>query len=325
MTIITAATPLNQLITAYRLCASTEGKSPKTIKIVTSSVKYLEQFLNSQGLPTDVTHISHNELRFFIDYLQHKTRFSDHPFVSPQAGGLSAHTVNAYTRSVSAFWSWLISEEIISENPFHRVKIPKLPYKIVQTFSNEQIKSLLAAVDTDSATGFRDYLMILMLLDTGLRLSELTGLMAGDIRLEEGFLKVMGKGGKERLIPVGREVQRVLWRYISRYRPEPACQRNDFLLLSVRGTRLSKSRIETVMKRYAAKAGITGVRSSPHTLRHTAAVSFMRNGGDAFSLQRLLGHSTLVMTRHYCELADVDVKKAHMSASPVDNLGLKSA
>ena len=325
MTIITAANQLSQLITAYRLCASTEGKSPKTIQIVTSSLKYLEQFLNSQSLPTDVTLISHNELRFFINYLQHKTRFSDHPFVSAQPGGLSAHSVNAYMRSLSAFWSWLISEGIISENPFRRVKIPRVPHKVVQTFSSEQIKSLLSAVNTSSAAGFRDYLIIIMLLDTGLRLSELTGLLAGDIRLEEGYLKVMGKGGKERLIPIGREVQRVLWRYVSRYRPEPACQRNDFLLLSVRGTRLSKSRIETMMKRYAAKAGITGVRSSPHTLRHTAAVSFMRNGGDAFSLQRLLGHSTLTMTRHYCELADVDVKKAHMSASPVDNLGLKPA
>lgn len=85
---------------------------------------------------------------------------------------------------------------------------------------------------------------------------------------------------------------------------------------------MTKGRIEILMKRYAQKAGIRGVRCSPHTLRHTAAITFLRNGGDVFSLQRLLGHSTLEMTRHYCELADVDVKRAHLTASPVDNLGL---
>lgn len=88
---------------------------------------------------------------------------------------------------------------------------------------------------------------------------------------------------------------------------------------------MTKGRIETIMKKYGEKAGITGIRCSPHTLRHNAAVRFLKNGGDVFSLQRVLGHLTLEMTRHYCQLADVDVKKAHATASPVDNLGLNRA
>ena len=85
---------------------------------------------------------------------------------------------------------------------------------------------------------------------------------------------------------------------------------------------MTKGRIEIIMKKYSERAGITGIRCSPHTLRHTAAVRFLRNGGDVFSLQRMLGHSSLEMTRHYCELADVDVKRAHLTASPVDSLDL---
>ena len=86
---------------------------------------------------------------------------------------------------------------------------------------------------------------------------------------------------------------------------------------------MTKDSIDKKMSRYGRKAGIKGVRCSPHTLRHTAAISFLRNGGDVFSLQRMLGHSSLEMTRRYCELADVDVKRAHRTASPVDNLALK--
>ena len=143
-----------------------------------------------------------------------------------------------------------------------------------------------------------------------------------DLRLEDGLLKVMGKGGKERLIPFGRTVQRLLWRYISQHRPEPLNPRCSVVFLSRDGRPLSRNHVKNRMSKYGRRSGLQGVRCSPHTLRHTAAVTFLRNGGDVFSLQRLLGHTTLEMTRHYCEIADVDVKRAHQTASPVDNMEL---
>jgi site-specific recombinase XerD len=317
-----ASTELGQLIGGYQLCARSEGKSKNTIDIVANSVGYFEGFLRSEGLTTDVTRIGIREIRAFILYLQQKRGFSKHPFSRPQERGLSSHTVNCYLRSIRAFWSWLVAEEIIADNPFFRVRLPRPARKVVSVFSENQILRLLSVIDTSTPVGYRNYAIILTLLDTALRVSELAGITMDDLWLDDGLLKVMGKGGKERHIPIGAKVQRILWRYINRYRTQPLNPNSDFLFLTSDGRKLTKGRIEIMMSGYGKKASIKGIRVSPHTLRHTAAVRFLRNGGDVFSLQRLLGHASLEMTRHYCELADIDVKRAHVTASPVDNLRL---
>ncbi|MDM8000618.1 MAG: tyrosine-type recombinase/integrase [Dehalococcoidia bacterium] len=313
---------MGRLLSGYVLCATSEGKSQKSVAIVADSVGYLEEFLIKHKGDANVAEVTPTEIRAFILYLKEKRRFDNHPLNPAQQRGLSGHTINTYLRSIRIFFSWLTAEGITNENPFHRVKIPKAPRKVVPTFSDSQISTLLGAIDTASPSGYRDYVMILMLLDTGLRVSEMAGLRLSDVSIADGMLKVLGKGNKERAVPMGRQVAHHLWRYISLCRPEPSTPRIDHVFLTRDGRPLSKDRVEKLMRRYGGKAGLTGVRSSPHTLRHTAAVSFLRNGGDVFSLQRMLGHSTLEMTRRYCELADVDVKRAHVTASPVDNLGL---
>ena len=201
-------------------------------------------------------------------------------------------------------FSWLVSEDIIEANTFDHVKIPRPPGKVIPTFSDSQIQQLLGVLDTRTAEGYRDYTIILTLLDTGLRVSELCGLKLDNLWLEDGVLKVLGKGNKERLIPVGKQAQRLLWHYINRCRPEPFVPNGDLLFLTREGKPLTKDRVEKIMTYYGGKAGLKGVRCSPHTLRHSAAVRFLRNGGDVFSLQRILGHASLEMTRRYCELAD---------------------
>ena len=130
-----AATELGVLIEGYTLCSRAEGKSPKTISTVTSSVSYLERYLSSEGWPTDAKYIGPNEIRAFILYLKSKKRFSQHPYATPQQDGLSDHSINCYVRSVRAFWSWLAGEGIIDENPFARVKVPRAPRKVIPTFS----------------------------------------------------------------------------------------------------------------------------------------------------------------------------------------------
>jgi len=315
---------LRQLLFGYALCASSEGKSPRTIQLVQAAVGYLEDFLVENGLSADVNDIGPAQLRLFVVYLQGKPRFRGHPYIKPGESKLSGHSVNSYLRSIRAFWSWLVREELIENNPFFKVKLPRAPHKVIPAFSAAQFQALISQIDDSTPEGFRDTALLTVLLDTALRVSELTGLEMKDMHLKEGYLKVCGKGDKERLIPIGRTSQRLLWKYTSRYRPDPVpgCAS---VFLNKNGLPLNKNRVEAIMKKCQKKAGITGVRCSPHTLRHTGAVMYLRNGGDVFTLQRLLGHSTLEMTRHYCELADVDLKKAHLTASPADNLARPQA
>lgn len=317
-------TMLDTLIRDYGLQAKIEGKSPKTIGIYTTALTIFERFLEEDGLSTDVTQIGTQELRRFILYLQGARAYRQHPFTRPQQKGLAGHTINCYLRAIRAFWSWLASEEIIEANPFDRIKIPKPPKKVIMPFTEDQIKALIAVINTHSATGFRDCTIILTLLDTGLRVTELANLKLEDVNLNQRSLKVCGKGAKERVVPVGGRVQRAIAKYVNRYRPNPVNQLHDHLFLTRDGESLTANRIETIIKNYGRKAGIEGVRCSPHTFRHTFAITYLRNGGDVFSLQLILGHSTLDMVRNYINLVQSDIQAAHLRCSPVDNMRLKA-
>ena len=316
-------TSLNSLLETYSIQARTEGKSENTIRIYTTAVTVLERFLERKGYPLDVTRIGHEELREFAGYLQNIRAFMDHPYTAPQMKGLSGHTINSYLRAIRAFWSWLLAEEFIEVNPFDRVKVPKAPKKVIVPFSEEQLRALLRAIDIKSPIGIRDSTIIQTLLDTGMRVTELTRLEMENVNLVQRCLKVHGKGDKERIVPIGVTVQKALARYINKYRPQPMYPLSDNLFLSRDSMPLTPNRIESIIERYASKAGIQGVRASPHTFRHTFAVSYLRNGGDIFTLQRILGHETLDMVRNYVNLAQYDLQEAHLRCSPVDNLKMK--
>ena len=319
------AAQLDKLLEGYRLSAHSEGKSPSTIAIIAASVHYLDEFLTANNLSTNVSNIGVEELRRFIVYLRERPRFAHHRFTPPQGGHLSGHTINGYLRALQGFWSWLEREDFIGENPFTKLKIPKAPTKVIPIFTEEQLRRLFEAIDTTSPTGYRDYSIILILLDTGIRCSELTGLRLVDVNLESRLLKVWGKGSKERLVPIGAKVQKALWKYLACYRPEPITPRYDQVFLTRDGYPLTKDRLEAIVERYGKKAGITGVRISPHTFRHTMAVTLLRNGGDVFSLQCILGHSQLEVLRGYVNLAQSDISRVHRRNSPADNLEFKLA
>ena len=125
-------------------------------------------------------------------------------------------------------------------------------------------------------------------------------------------------------MPIGGTVQRTMAKYVNRYRPQPVNQLSDYLFLTRSGEALTTNRIETIIEDYGRKAGIVGVRCSPHTFRHTFAISYLRNGGDVFTLQQILGHETLDMVRKYLNVAQYDLQAAHQRCSPVDNFKLKA-
>ena len=134
---------LDHLIKGYQICATTEGKSHHSITIVSNSVSYFQDFLSSKGCSGDVAQVGQYEIRDFILYLQQKKCFSNHRFTPAQDRGLSGHTINGYLRGLRIFFSWLVTEEIISINPFERVKLPLPPRKVIPTFTDSQIQKLL--------------------------------------------------------------------------------------------------------------------------------------------------------------------------------------
>lgn len=197
--------------------------------------------------------------------------------------------------------------------------MPRVPKKVVPTFSQKEVELLLSQLNKKSDSGFRDYVLLLTFVDTSARLSEIGLLEVDDIDFEQGCFLVMGKGGIERYIPFGYRVAKALLRYKLKHRPI-AMETNRFWL-TAQGTPLDTHRIGRMVSRYGKKCGFK--RCYPHKLRHTSSVLYLRNGGDSFSLQKKLGHSSLQMTRHYANLADSDVKAQHMRYGVADRLNVK--
>jgi site-specific recombinase XerD len=313
---------MSKLIEGYKLCARSEGISENTILLTGRAVSYFNNFLAGSGLPTDVESIGVSEIRRFILHLKEAQRFDSHPLIKNHDRKLTGHTINCYLRSVSAFWSWMSREGFIENNPFARTKIPKAPTKVVTPFTQDQLQSLLQAIDTSNPAGLRTYAIALTLLDTGMRLGELIRLKKDDVDLRNKTLKVFGKGAKERRLPIGKRLLAALWKY-ELHRPQPATGSIENLFLTQDGWPLTKNRVETIIKTLGKKAGLQGVRCSPHTFRHTFCIEFLRNGANLFSLQQMTGHSSLEVLRGYVALAESDIKIAHQKFSPVDNLNLK--
>ncbi|MFC2008181.1 tyrosine recombinase XerC, partial [Chloroflexota bacterium] len=168
----------------------------------------------------------------------------------------------------------------------------------------------------------RDIAILILMIDTGIRLSELCGLHFEDTHVEEGYLKVMGKGSKERIVPVGATAQKMLWRYIIHFRPEPLIQADDYLFFSMDGKPLKPNAVKLLVNRWGKKAGVPRFHS--HLCRHTFATNFLvHHSGDVFRLQQILGHTSLEMVRRYVHYASTQDLMNGKTLSPIDQMGVK--
>ncbi len=306
---------LRNLIDGFKLSCQTENKSPKTIEWYLCFLQRFLQFLQLNSHTTIVNEIDKNQIRSFILYLQKRAK-TPHTEKS-----LSGSTVQGYVRTLKVFFSWLLKEEYIESNPMTKIPVPRAPIRIINTFNHEHINRLATLCHTLNGSGYRNLAIILLLLDSGIRVNELVNIDHNDLDLTEGYIKIRkGKGNKERLVPVGSIVQKTLWKYINQYRSQPLTRKVTALFLSEHGLPLTKSGVQQMLRRYGRIAGITGVRCSPHTFRHTFAKNYLLNGGNIFSLQKILGHSSLASVRIYLNLFAADLKKQHQQFSPVDNL-----
>jgi len=312
---------LRRLTEFDAMCCRAENLSEMTVRQTALALGHLERFLCQRGLSALVDDIGAPEMRAFILYLQERPRFEGHPLIRAPSGRLSPHAVNCYLRAIRAAWNRWRREGLVEHSPFGVVRIPRVPLKVMPALSVAQLQAFFNAIDTRTPEGFRDYAMFAFFLDTTDRLGEVIGLETEDVDIQAGRAKVLGKGRRERYVFFGATVRKLLWKYVNRYRPEPQLPRYDKLFLTYDGRPLTKNRVEARVKKYVLKAGITGVRVSPHTLRHTAITTLVRNGCDIFSVQAIAGHSSINTTRGYVNLNTDDVQAAHRRYSPMDNLG----
>ena len=226
-----------------------------------------------------------------------------------QPGG--AH---ARLRVMRSFFRWLHAEEEILKNPMERVALPRLSQQIGTAVGLQEVRQLLECAK-GTRNPLRDAAIIGTLFDCGLRVSELCGLGIADV-IPAGRLEVrQGKGGKVRVIPISRVALRLIRRYVDGERGTHSALQ---LFVSATGTAMNRDGVKQLLSRLC---GLAVVKSySPHTFRRGFAVEYLRAGGDVFSLQRILGHSTLEMTRRYVALSGEDLRVAHLSASPLSRL-----
>ena len=311
---LVSTTSLESLAKGYILNCKTESKSPKTISGYEMALRNFIWYCKQNEFP-QVQKLTAVHVRHFLWYLASESHRwnSTSPAAKRQA---TSTTVNGYFRALRTFFNWLEREELIIENPFKNLKPPKIDKKVIQALSPTEIDRLFKVCSGKSMLDVRNKAILSVFLDTGLRISELANLTLNDVNIDNASLFIRhGKGGKQRIVRIGNKAQKALWRYITIYRKSES----NHLFINRNGEPLSLLGLKILIKRLGDKAK---VKAHPHKLRHTFAISFLRAGGDVFSLQYLLGHSTLQMTQRYLQSLDAnDAMNAHKKFSPLDNLG----
>lgn len=311
---------MSKAIDGYLLDKRAEGYSQETLRLYSIYLPILCDFLGDK----EISHIQPNDLKQFLIYLQDEyvpKRFGDSDNGKPLSGSAIAN----HWKAMRSFFGWA-STIFDCNNPAKEVKMPEYQEPPKIPFTEHEIKKLIEGCEfttTKTRDGFRSYkskrptaardkAIIMFLLDTGIRIGELCRIRIEDIDMEKGEILItpFGTGQKStsRYVYIGKRTRRVLWIHLAKLDdPVPTDRLFD----------LDSKSIRSMLRRLGEKAGVKNV--NPHRFRHTFAISFLRNGGSVFSLQRLLGHSSLDMVERYLNLAKSDIEEAHRKASPADN------
>lgn len=222
--------------------------------------------------------------------------------------------------SLKSFFNYLQYEEWRIDNPAELLETPKLGLKLPDTLSVEEIDQLIAEIDLGTAEGERNRAILETLYGCGLRVSELTELKLSDLFFEENFIRVIGKGNKQRLIPISDYTIKYIDIYRKEIRVHLPIQKGfeDFVFLNRRGKKLTRVMIFTIIKNLAEKAGLRK-KISPHTFRHSFATHLLKNGADLRSIQMMLGHESITTTEIYTHLDDTSIREAVLKFHPRNN------
>ena len=232
---------------------------------------------------------------------------------------LKPGSMHKYYTVLHAFFQFALNEELADSNPMAKLARPINRRDQIQPFSVQQQNKLIEYSQT-TPNGLRDHAIVLLLLDSGLRAEELCRARLSDFSLPSRSLRIRGKGDKVRIVYLGKRSTQALVKYLHK-RPTTD---SDCIFVTLTGMTarepLTRSGLRQLVRKIGVSAGITGVRCSPHTCRHTFAINFLMNGANIFTLKELLGHSTLAMVNNYVALAQVDLQAQHALYSPMDRL-----
>lgn len=311
--------------------SQTPAKKPRQPKAMTVADEpiYLQQFrqdLLARGLSTNTRNAYLRDL-LLCETTNHKalTKWQSDDVLSCLSQlyqqGKTARSQARALSSLKQFFLWQINAGQRQDNPCEPIKAPKIGRNLPKDLSESDVEALLASPDTATPLGMRDQAMLEVLYACGLRVSELMNLSMNEINLNAGWLQIMGKGDKVRLVPLGEVAIEVLTDYLQVARPLLAIQKNGrtsqcpAVFLTQQGGYMTRQNFWYAIKRYATQAGIDS-EISPHTLRHAFATHLLNHGADLRSVQMLLGHSNLSTTQIYTHVATARLQELHAKHHP---------
>jgi integrase/recombinase XerD len=290
--------PLSEQFARY--LAADRGLSPASIDAYTRDLDQFLKWLGDQGERLDSTT---------------PQRIQDYIF-RLSALGLAPSSIARKLTAIKVFFRFLIIEGLIEHDPAESLEMPKLKRSLPQALSVEEVTRLLEAPDQKDYRGVRDRAILEVLYGAGLRCSELLNLKSSDLFLDQGFIRVLGKGRKERLVPLGEPAQRSVRYYQILARPRFLKGRaSPYLILNLRGQPLSRMGLWKILKGYVEKSGI-GKRVTPHTLRHSFATHLLEGGADLRAIQEMLGHADISTTQVYTHLDREYLKEVYRTFHP---------
>lgn len=304
----------SQALAGFELAASARHLSPHTIQDYANTFRKFQAYIN---LDPPIDQITAATIQGFLS-----------------AQTVSNKTVLNYHTGLSALWTWALAQRLVDENPLHSITRPKPQKPDIIPLTEMDLRALLSVVERSKRyarpgkkpsthalpDAARNRAIILTLLDTGLRASELCSLRILDVDLrnhEKSIAIHEGKGNKDRHIPISPRTATAIWKYLT---TRPDARVDEPLFATSTGRKMDRNNLGNMLESTADRAGIPDVH--PHRFRHTFAINFLRNGGDIYTLQAILGHESLEMCLRYLKIAQTDLEKAHRRASPVDNWSL---
>ena len=263
--------------------------STNSIEAYVHDVSLLEQYINLSALPVSPLSITSKHLQGFLQHINEL--------------GMSAYSQARILSGLKSFYKYLLFEDLVEKDPTALIEGPKIGRKLPDTLSYIEIEKLFEAIDLSTPEGARNRAMLEVLYSSGLRVSELVELKIPSIYFDVGFLRVIGKGNKERLVPIGREALKFLKIYLEEVRVHVPVQKGfeSYSFLNRRGRRLTRVMIFTIIKTLAKKIGLKKT-ISPHTFRHSFATHLIEGGADLRAVQEMLGHESITTTEIYTHL-----------------------